>query len=122
MKDFVEKHKNEVFRYVQYRKIWTPYEMEEKFKDESETEVYYNFARIADCFDLGSGDYLLELESGEINTEYDENDNEIPVFCPSNIIKYRRLSEIQIEKFGYDNETRTNEESERYAAMFMWRK
>lgn len=72
MKDFIEKHKNEVFRYVQYRKIWTPYEMEEKFKDESETEVYYSFARITDCFDLGSGDYLLELESGEINIEYDE--------------------------------------------------
>jgi len=106
MHDFIRKHEGEVFRYVQYRKIWTPYEMEEKFQDESETETYYSFARIIDCFNLGFGDYLLELEEGEVDTEYDDDNNEYPVFVPSNITKYRKLSDIQIDRFDYDNKAR----------------
>lgn len=106
MHDFIRKHEGEVFRYVQYRKIWTPYEMDEKFRDESETETHYSFARITDCFDLGSGDYLLELEEGEVDTEYDDDDNEHPVFVPSNLTKYRKLSDIQIDRFDYDNKVR----------------
>lgn len=106
MHDFIRKHEGEVFRYVQYRKIWTPYEMDEKFQDESETETHYSFARIIDCFNLGSGDYLLELEEGEVDTEYDDDDNEHPVFVPSNLTKYRKLSDIQIDRFDYDNKVR----------------
>lgn len=106
MKEFIKKHEGEVFRYVQYRKMWTPYEMEEKFRDESETETTYSFARITDCFDLGNGDYLLELEKGQVEIEYDDDDNEHPVFCSYNIKKYRRLSDIQIDRFDYDNKVR----------------
>ena len=98
MKDFIEKHKDDIFRYVTYRKIWTPYEMEEKYFDESETECTYHFAKITDCVDLGSGDYLLELDEGNIDTDEDN-----PVFDRDGIKHYKRLSDIQLDLFDYDN-------------------
>ena len=94
MKTWVEENKDTVFRYVVYRRMWTPYEMEHKFSDESEyRDIMYSFGKIVDVIDLGGGEWFIGFSS---------YDNETRRECSPKIIEYYRLSEIRLSIFEYD--------------------
>lgn len=81
---------NTVFRLWQYKRMFTPYEQEEKFSDESQ---YVNdecdFVKILDTINLPDGDLLLA-------TTYAYGDG--------NNISYYKLSEISLGKCMEDED------------------
>lgn len=81
---------NTVFRIWQYKRMFTPYEQEEKFIDESQ---YINdecdFVKILDTINLPDGDLLLA-------TTYAYGDGKY--------ISYYKLSEISLGKSEKDME------------------
>lgn len=87
----------QVFRYLTYKKNWTPYEMDKKYSDESEFEEggYYRFAYITNVIEI-PGDVLIEF------TELSQGDFE-GQFEDAGFKQYRRLSEIKLERFDIDN-------------------
>lgn len=93
--DFILSNCKTVFRYLVYKKVWTPYEQENKFEDESYFEdEHCNFGYIVECINLPDGDILL----GFLNSEMLEGDH--PVSC----IEYYKLSEIRLEFCEMDQE------------------
>jgi hypothetical protein len=59
MKDFIEKHRNTVFRYWERKRMWTPYDIESKDPHQLEYgDEECNFGYIVDAIDLGF-DWLL---------------------------------------------------------------
>lgn len=89
---------NQVFRYTIYKKVYTPYEQQKCFSDESEFENggYYNYAYITNVIEIPN-DLLLELE--ELEQIIDDNK-----FEPLGIKTYVKLSEIRLYKYDCDNE------------------
>lgn len=78
-----------VFGYQVYKRMFTPYEQDNKFIDESEfTDIHFQPARIVEGIDLSNGDFLI----GFHNISDDDEDN--------NDVEYYRLSEIRL--FAYD--------------------
>lgn len=79
-----------VFRIWEYKRMFTPYEQEQKFLDES---LYVNdecdFVRICDVITLPDGDLLLATTDAYDNTKY---------------ISYYKLSEISLAKSEKDME------------------
>jgi hypothetical protein len=91
-----------IFRYYRYKEIFTPYEQENKFSDESiyENGGYANFCYIRQAIELPDGDILLKLEhthDPEDNVLY-EDDEEQPV-----MYVYEKLSNIKLEEYAEDN-------------------
>lgn len=93
---------NKIFRIFKYKRIFTPYEQDEKFSDESvfENGNYPIFAYIRNAIELPNGDVLLRLE--EIEPIYDRLDDEKETSQKSYI--YERLSDICIRECDCDNE------------------
>lgn len=82
-----------IYRYLVYKKMFTPYEQQQAFMDESVyQDDYYKLCKIEEAIDLGNGDWLLGLrqieEDGEI---YD-------------YVNYYKLSEISLARFDNDQE------------------
>lgn len=79
-----------IFRFVVYKKLFTPYEQDKKFMDESQFEdTHFRFAFIEEAVELGHGEWLLgfrEIIDGEI--------------C--NNIDYYKLSDIQLSYYECD--------------------
>ena len=96
---FFKKNKDLIFRYNAYRKVWTPYELEKKFSDESiyEDGGYYSYGKINNYYILPNKDILLEFEC------YIEGDDGF-TFESLDHFEYRRLSEIHLTRFNIDNE------------------
>ncbi len=73
-----------VYRFLVYRRLFTPYEQQQAFCDESQFESdYYSFGIIEEAMDLSIGDWLLgirEIIDGELSDE----------------LVYYRLSEIRL--------------------------
>lgn len=81
-----------IYRLCVYRRMFTPYEQQRAFSDESHYEDnHYQFGMIRDAIDLGSGNWLIGFEQ--------IFDNEL-----SGIITYYNLSEIRLEKFACDQD------------------
>ena len=87
MEDWIKENQNRLFRYVRYRKVFTPYEIKEAFFDESEFEDdgYYQYGFICEAISISNGDWLLGfkpaiMESGETRES----------------IEYARLSDIRL--------------------------
>jgi hypothetical protein len=92
-----------VFRFLVYRRMFTPYEEEHKFIDDTEfADTHYAFAKIVDMVPLGRDDWLLEMRI------LDEEGRD----CGR--IEYWRLSEIRLCRFDIDNEEQCNEEDDFY--------
>ena len=73
-----------LFRFLVYKRSYTPYERREAFIDQSEfDDISYRFGRIEEAIDLGNGDWLLGIRE-----ELD--------FYTSELLTYYRLSEIRI--------------------------
>ena len=72
-----------VFRLWVFKKMFTPYEQEQKFIDESVYEdVHCKFVRIKELIELADGDYLIGFQDAESNIEY---------------LEYLKLSEIRLD-------------------------
>ena len=88
-KEWLEVHKDDCFRYWVHKIMFTPYEVEEKFEDQScleDTEA--SFGYIVDYIVLPDNDILLGLREDK---EY-------------GYTTYKKLSEIDLALSDKDNE------------------
>lgn len=90
-----------IYRFVVYKKLFTPYEQEHKFMDESQFEDdHYRFGFIEEAIELGYGEWLLGFR--EII------DDEV---CES--IDYFKLSDIRLSYFEKDQDMLIRNEGEK---------
>lgn len=85
-----------IYRYLVYKRMFTPYEQREAFEDETQFEEnIYTFAKISEVIDLGGGDWLLgltevdpdTLESYSYTEYYKLNEIRLAYFCDEKRIK-----------------------------------
>ena len=73
METWLLDNEGRIFRYVIYRRMFTPYEQERAFSDESQYEDYhFTFGFIEEAIDLGGGEWLLgfrKIIDGETSDE-----------------------------------------------------
>lgn len=100
METWLLDNEGRIFRYVIYRRMFTPYEQEQAFSDESQYEDYhFTLAFIEEAIDLGSGEWLFgfrRIIEGEISNE----------------IEYCRLSEIRLSCFDCDQDMFADKEED----------
>jgi hypothetical protein len=88
MREFIEKHKNTVFRYWQRRRMWTPYEMESKDPYQQEYgDEECCLGYIVEIVDLGF-DWLLGFSESQ----------------EASYIEYFKLNDIMLAYSGTDQE------------------
>lgn len=92
MSEFLESHKNEMFMFWVYKRMFTPYEQQQAFSDESVFEdSMAQIGFIKECVPMGNGDFLIGIQCvATDDTDYDEN------VKLSSRIEYYRLSEIRL--------------------------
>lgn len=79
---------NRVFRFWVYRRMFTPYEKEQKFSDESQYEDNScKLGYIRELINLENGDYLIGFEL--VVNEYGEVED-------ATSLEYYKLSEIRL--------------------------
>lgn len=89
-----------IFRYLVYKRMFTPYEQQRAFEDETIFEDdYYTLAKITEAIDLGGGEWLLGFTSIDRDT-----------LRINQYTEYYKLSEIKLSYFG--DEKRKREEDE----------
>lgn len=90
-----------LYRYLVYKKMFTPYEQQRAFSDESVYEdTHYELCQIAEVIDLGDGDWLLGLRTiGDDGKIY-------------GMIHYYKLSEIRLALFENDQHLELYEEGD----------
>lgn len=86
-----------IFRFRTYKRIFTPYEQEKKYLDETRFEegTFYSYGKILNIIEI-PGDLLLEIR------EVYQKEEGGP-FEDYGSTVYRRLSDIQLEKRDKDN-------------------
>ena len=94
---WLQNQQGQVFRVLTYKKVWTPYEQDKKFSDESiyEEGGYYLFAYITNAIEVSEGT-LLEL------SEVTQNDD--GTWEDDHRKHYKLLTDIKLEKIDGDNE------------------
>ena len=99
METWFSDNSDRIYRFVVYKKLFTPYEQEQKFSDESQFEdTHYRFGFIEEAIELGHGEWLLglrEIIDGEVSA-----------------INYFKLSDIQLSYFEQDQNMLSDEEDE----------
>lgn len=85
-------HDSRIFRFLVYKKMFTPHEQKMAYMDESEyVSNRYTIAKLHEAIDLGSGNWLLGFW---INFDDPENTDKI--------IEYHRFDDIKLSYFEYD--------------------
>ena len=80
-----------IYRYLIYRKVFTPYEQQEAFVDESFYEDdTYQLGVVEEAIDLGCGDWLLGIRNIDEEGWLDS------------MVVYVRLSDIRLHYFKDD--------------------
>lgn len=99
-----DSQEGQIFRYCVYKKVWTPYEQDKKFSDESQFENggYWKYAIITNVIEIPN-DVLLEFE------EVEREDYDCGPFKPIGCKSYYKLSDICLEKCDEDNEKQITE-------------
>ena len=88
MKNFIKKHRNDVFRYWIHKRMWTPYEMELKDPDQTDYEnLECDYGYLVEAIDLGY-DWLIGI-SDTLDKIY---------------ISYYKLSELELALSDSDQE------------------
>lgn len=88
--DFFRAHQNDIFRFWVYRKVYTPYERQKAFMDESMFEdTGANYGFIVECASMGNDDFLVGFRTVA-------DPDEIGVQSYNGPIEYYRLSEIRM--------------------------
>ena len=99
METWFSDNSDRIYRFMVYKKLFTPYEQEQKFSDESQFEdTHYRFGFIEEAIELGHGEWLLglrEIIDGEV---YD--------------INYFKLNDIQLSYFEQDQNMLSNDEDD----------
>lgn len=96
--EWIRSLENIPIRYLIYRRMFTPREMEEKYMDESvyENGTHFTDACIREVIQLPDGDLLLGMQPifswDDISNEQKEDSS----------IEYVKLSEIRLSKFERD--------------------
>jgi hypothetical protein len=89
-----------IYRFVVYKKLFTPYEQDKKFMDESQfVDTHYRFGFIEEAIELGNGEWLLgfrEVVEEEVR----------------GYISYFKLSDIQLSYFEQDQNMLSQSEDE----------
>ena len=103
MDTFILDNMNKRFRFYKYVRVWTPYELDKKYSDESifENGGYAECVYIRQAIELPDGDVLLKLElthGPEDDILYKDEEDEDKVY------KYEKLSNIVLEEYTEDNE------------------
>lgn len=89
LKDFLNDVKGKVFRMWEYKKMFTPYEQENKFVDETQfVSDESQHVIIENAYMLNGGDVLLRMSLLDVDGYH----------------IWRRLSEIQLEEYEHDTE------------------
>lgn len=89
-----------IYRFLVYKKLFTPYEQERKFEDESQFEdIHYRFGLIKEAVELGNGEWLIGFR-------------EIIDYEVCGYISYFKLSDIQLSYFDGDQDMLASEEGE----------
>lgn len=102
LETFLFDNEERVFRFLVYRRLFTPYEQDLKAFDESFYEDYhYSFGMIQEAIDLGDGDWLLGFRM------IDETTGEV-----FDHVEYYRLREIRLSSFDSDQNLLYQEEEE----------
>lgn len=92
LETFMMDNDNRIFRFLVYRKMFTPYEQDLKAEDETFYEdPYYSLALLEEAIDLGYGEWLLGFRliddcSGEV----------------FDTVEYYKLDEIRLSYFEQD--------------------
>ena len=98
--EWIERYKNTVFRMLEYKRMWTPYEMEEKFVDETEfTTDQCILVKVKEAVTLPNGEVFLKLR--DVDDEDPEEDEEER----HEIYYWRNMRDIQLDEFDWDNPT-----------------
>ena len=92
--EFCEACDGRIFSYLIYRRVYTPYERERKFSDETYYEDDLHHGVIVEVTHLPDGDYLIGFNRAE----------------EGSLIEYVKLSEIRL--FAIDNHSEGEEEEE----------
>lgn len=88
--EWLSRNENRLFRFWVYRRIFTPYEKEEKFMDESIYEDdYCELAYIKEAIKLPDNDILLGFQNANFGKDY---------------IEYYKLSEIRLAYMADDKD------------------
>ena len=88
---WISDNHDKVYRIAEYKKMFTPYEVENKFMDEDVYEDTYSDVFIVDAYEIPN-DVLLKLLIIKDNGD-DFGD----------VYLYKRLSDIRIMEYDYDN-------------------
>ena len=91
METWLMDYSDRIYRYVVYKKLFTPYEQQRAFQDESQFEdIHYKLCKIEEAIELSNGDWLLGLrvigDDGEVFS----------------IVEYHKLSDIKLALFDRD--------------------
>ena len=103
METFILDNQDKIFRYYKYVQVWTPFELDKKYSDESifENGGYAEFVYIRQAIELPDGDVLLKMEvthNPDDDILYQDEDKNDKLF------KYEKLSNIVLEEYSRDNE------------------
>lgn len=101
LETFIHDSDNIIFRMYKYKRLYTPYEIDQKFSDESifENGNYPIYVMIKQAIELPDGDVLLKLL--EVKPIYDRTEDYLE---SSDIYLYERLSDIVLEEHIKDYE------------------
>lgn len=68
--DYLKSDKTKVWRFLVYKRMFTPYEQDRKFVDESEfADIHYTLGTIENAWVLPDGDILIEFRTYKCLTE-----------------------------------------------------
>lgn len=91
-----------IYRYLVYKRMFTPYEKQRAFEDETIFEDdYYTLAKITEAIDLGNGEWLLGFTSVDRDT-----------LRINQYTEYYKLSEIRLSYFGDEKKIRDEEDEQ----------
>ena len=100
MEKWLGDNSHRTYQFLVYKKLFTPYELDKKFVDESQFEdTNYRFGFIEEAIELGNGEWLLGFR--------EVIDDEV---C--NYITYLNLSDIRLFYFEKDQNMMNQDEEE----------
>lgn len=96
--DFFQAHKGDIFRFWVYRRVYTPYEQQQAFMDESVFEdTHAIHGIVVECAPLGASDFLLGFL-----VVPDPDEERLQEYRGP--IEYYKLSEIRINLYQQTTE------------------
>lgn len=89
-----------IFRYQVYRRLFTPFEQQQAYMDETQFEsTHYSFGIIEEAIDLGNGEWLIGIR-------------EIVEDEVTDTVGFHRLSDIKLSLMECDQNMLSEEEVE----------